>query len=276
MEIDLGAYHRSWIKCCQQKNAYYEVFWLMQLVLDINWASLHQTVFYPAEKIEVLEDKLVRYQAGEPLAYLLGTVTFFEREFYIEPGVLIPRAATEDLVTVLAQYIKDGDRIIELGVGSGAIICTLAKLFPQSELTGIDQSHIACQLAKKNADHMGVGRIDILEQSWHDHLPKKFQVCFSNPPYIDENDPRVEASVRDFEPKSAWCSDNEGYKDPKDVIQIAAQILQPGGFFMLEHGYTQQDHLAAFSDSIGFEIIQMVQDQQGLPRGILMQWQLTE
>ena len=76
--------------------------------------------------------------------------------------------------------------------------------------------------------------------------------------------------MRDYEPKSSWCSEDNGYKDPQDVIQVAKKILVPGGIFMLEHGFSQQEHLAEYARNNGFNVLQMVQDEQGLPRGLLM------
>ncbi len=271
MKINLKEYHQQWVDKSNSKNAYLEVFWIIQSELNVAWSVLHHQKTYTQAQLQPLDIKLARYVEGEPLAYVIGKVDFLGKDIEIVPGVLIPRPATADLVVILQDYITDGDKIIELGVGSGAVSCSLAKRFPASEVVGVERESVAYALAEKNVKAFGLSNLQLLKQSWLDPLPVGFNVCFSNPPYIGVQDPYLDDSVRNYEPKSSWCSEDNGYKDPCEVIQVAKKILQPSGLFMLEHGFSQQDQLAEYARNIGFSIIQMVQDEQGLPRGLLMQ-----
>jgi release factor glutamine methyltransferase len=270
MMIDIAGYHQQWVERCHQERAYHEIFWILQDVLSISWASLHTSLQIEPAVFEQLEAKLARYKKGEPLAYILGHIDFMQQRFEVQPGVLIPREDTAILVQAVLPYLKRGQRVLELGTGSGIISLTLAKQFKELEIMAIDHNPLAVTLAKKNMQHLGL-QIEILQQSWFDPLPTGFDVIISNPPYIDEHDPHLDESVKAYEPSSAWCSADDGYADLFAIIEISRSLLLPGGLLALEHGFLQQERLCECALQKGYRVQDRFSDDADHERALILQ-----
>jgi release factor glutamine methyltransferase len=209
-----------------------------------------------------------RRMAGEPIAYLLGWREFFGRRFEVAPGVLIPRPETELLVeTALAKLARRrAPRILELGVGSGCVAVTLALELPDSQVTAVDLSAVALDLARRNA-RVHHANIEFIQGDWLAAFGREhFDLIVANPPYIAEADPHLAAGDLRFEPKMALASGADGLAALRAIVADAAEKLVDGGWLLLEHGYDQADAVAGLLAADGYLEIEQEQDLAGLMR----------
>ena len=153
---------------------------------------------------------LVRRRKGnEPVAYIVGHKEFYGLEFAVGPDVLIPRPATEHLIEVAlawrqAQGELSAPHVLDVGTGSGAIAVTLAKLWPDAQVTAVDISPAALAVARHNAEHHDVqARLSLLPGDlFAPCAGDAFDLIVSNPPYV-RDDEALPATVGDFEPTTA-------------------------------------------------------------------------
>lgn len=231
-----------------------------------SWLLAHDQDPLPADTQARYLELLARRAQGEPLAYLLGDKEFFGLNLQVTPDTLIPRPDTETLVEwALALLPADRPaRVVDLGTGSGAIALALAHARPQAEVTAVDASAGALNVALANAQRLGLrvrGRLG----SWLAPLAgERFDLIVSNPPYIAEGDPHL-AALR-YEPLSALTAGPDGLDDLRQIIAQAPAHLTPGGWLLLEHGYDQAEAVTALLGASGFEAIATRFDLGGQPR----------
>ncbi len=230
---------------------------------------------------EVLdEDALLRFaslvarrKGGEPVAYLVGYREFYGREFAVSPEVLIPRPETELLVDLaLAQKVGAGDtasvptRILDLGTGSGCVAVTLALEMPSAQISAVDASDAALNVARRNAERLKA-RLRLLQSDWFDRLAdEKFDLIVANPPYVAEADPHLDAGDLRHEPRLALASGADGLDAIRRIVAAAPQHLSPGGQLWLEHGYDQADAVHELLAAAGLRDIQQHRDVAGTVR----------
>lgn len=190
-----------------------------------------------AEKLEVI---ITRLRANEPLQYILGNCYFCGLNFHVEPGVLIPRPETAELVEWIIADRKSSDspiRILDIGTGSGCISISLAKNLPQSEVYAWDISEDAIRIASDNANRLDANvrfrQTDVLGQVPTDTM---MNVIVSNPPYITEAERTdMDANVTDWEPNTAlFVPDNTPLLFYERIAEIGKQILTPDGTIYFE------------------------------------------
>lgn len=190
-----------------------------------------------AEKLEVI---ITRLRANEPLQYILGNCYFCGLNFHVEPGVLIPRPETAELVEWIISDRKSSDspiRILDIGTGSGCISISLAKNLPQSEVYAWDISEDAIRIASDNANRLDANvrfrQTDVLGQVPTDTM---MNVIVSNPPYITEAERTdMDANVTDWEPDTAlFVPDNTPLLFYERIAEIGKQILTPDGTLYFE------------------------------------------
>ncbi|MDN8598829.1 peptide chain release factor N(5)-glutamine methyltransferase [Citrobacter sp. S2-9] len=190
---------------------------------------------------EQLAELLARRQRGEPIAHLIGVREFWSLPLFVSPATLIPRPDTECLVEqALARLPATACRILDLGTGTGAIALALATERPDCDVVAVDRMADAVALARRNAEHLAIPNVRILQSDWFSALQgQSFEMIVSNPPYIDAQDPHLsEGDVR-FEPLSALVAGDQGMADIAHIIAQARHVLTPGGFLLLEHGWQQ-------------------------------------
>ncbi|MDW9218421.1 peptide chain release factor N(5)-glutamine methyltransferase [Escherichia coli] len=142
------------------------------------------------EQCQQLDALLTRRRDGEPIAHLTGVREFWSLPLFVSPATLIPRPDTECLVEqALARLPEQPCRILDLGTGTGAIALALARERPDCEITAVDRMPDAVALAQRNAQHLAIKNIHILQSDWFSALAgQQFAMIVSNPPYIDEQD----------------------------------------------------------------------------------------
>lgn len=184
---------------------------------------------------------LARRVRGEPVAHLIGEREFWSLPLFVSPATLIPRPDTECLVEqALARLPAAPCRILDLGTGTGAIALALASERPDCQVTAVDLIPEAVALAQRNADHLGIRNIEIVQSSWFSALEGQlFSLIVSNPPYIDAQDPHLAQGDVRFEPLSALVAADNGLADLHTLIKDAPRYLLPQGWLLLEHGWQQ-------------------------------------
>lgn len=185
---------------------------------------------------EVPDHLMERLAAGEPAAYIIGHVDFFGAQILVDRRVLIPRQETEQLMTL----VQPKGRLLDLCCGSGAIGISLNKKYPDLEVTLVDVSLDALDVAKKNADLNQV-EVTILQSNFLEKVQGKFDIIVCNPPYVTE-DEWEEISTKDFEPRLAFVGGLTFYEK---LRREAEQFLEPGGLLYMEIGASQGEELEA-------------------------------
>lgn len=222
-----------------------------------------------------LDAMVARHRAGEPLQYALGRWAFRRLDVMVDRRVLIPRPETEVLVDVaLAALDARAATVVDLGTGSGAIGLALASELP---LTGTtvwltDVSADALDVARANL--AGIGRaaanVRVAQGEWFDALPLELRgtldLVVSNPPYIADDDPEVDDSVREWEPHLALFAGADGLDALRRIVAEAPVWLRPGGSLAVEFGRTQAEAVEALMRGAGFTSVTVTRDLAGHPR----------
>ena len=207
-----------------------------------------------SDRYEVL---VARREAGEPLAYLLGTAFFYGLEFAVSPAVLVPRPDTEVLVDRALVEAKRFavPRIVDLGTGSGIVAIMLARLCPSAQVTAVDLSADALAVARSNAERHSAP-VRFFQGDWYSPLgAERFDLIVSNPPYVAANDSHLLNDGLPFEPQLALTdgvAGGDGLACIRTLIAGAARHLTPGGGLLIEHGYDQAVEVRAQFEMAGF------------------------
>ena len=222
-------------------------------------------------------DEVIQERArGCPTQYITGHQEFWGLDLLVSPAVLIPRPETEHVVETVLELLKEHPlegvgklKFLDVGTGSGCIALALASELPQTEIHACDISDDALEMARTNAARLGLSnkvgfrKSDLLAA----YAGKQFDFIISNPPYVGEADAdKVQKQVREFEPKIAVFSGREGMEIYRRLIPQAHDALRPGGWFVAEIGYSEEDNVRNLL--AGWADIQVTADLQGIPRVI--------
>lgn len=208
--------------------------------------SFHQRQFSNQELLMNDEQKLVevivQLKTNRPYQHILGETYFYGMSFFVDENVLIPRPETEELLELAINKIQnsaltiDKLTILDIGTGSGIIPLVLKKHFPDTEISSIDYSEKALEVAKKNADFHKLTINFIHADYLNFDLKEKFDIIISNPPYIgiDEQD-EIENSVKGFEPTMALFSPtSDALIFYRKIAEDAKKHLSDNGLLFLE------------------------------------------
>jgi len=222
-------------------------------------------------ELELIRPLVKRRSLHEPVQYILGQTEFHGLCLKVDSRVLIPRPETEQLVerVIAACQDRPPSRILELGVGSGAIALTLARAFPAAAVVATDVEAGALALAGENAVAAGVAdRIEFVSSDWWTAVPPgHYEVIVSNPPYLSaEEVAEIPVEVRAFEPARALVSPDAGMAALKTIVGSARPFLSPGGLLALETGEAHHSALVALLAESGFTAIESQRDLAGRDR----------
>ncbi len=218
---------------------------------------------------------LARLSSGEPLAHLTGQQGFWGLDLQVTADTLIPRPDTERLVELALQNMTTPrGRALDLGTGSGAIALALASERPGWQVLALDCSAAALAVAEHNAQQHGLAaQVTFRASHWFDALVPTdgpFALVASNPPYLDAND--VHLPQLRHEPRGALVAGEQGLADLRQVAQGARHWLTPGGWLLLEHGWTQGESVRALLHAAGYRHVRTERDYGGNERVTLGQW----
>ncbi len=228
------------------------------------------------------KDLVKRRARGEPVAYIVGVKEFYGRDFAVDTRVLVPRPETELLVDAAKAYLRESSertRIVDVGVGSGAIAVSLAAELrtSHSELVavGIDASADALEVAAQNAERHGVrDRVKLVRGQGTEPIksPQSVDVLVSNPPYLDAGlMATLPRDVRDFEPHLALSGGSDGLEVLRPLISDAPRVLRAGGWLGLEvAGEAQAAQVVALLEATGaFEPASVIKDYAQFDRHVV-------
>ena len=188
------------------------------------------------------EEALKRLKAGEPLQYIVGDTEFYGNIIKVNKEVLIPRPETEELVEKTQEYIKEIFKtekidILDIGTGSGCISITLKKIFPNTNITGVDISEKALKIAEENKLINKVS-INFKKSDIFSEITDKYDVIISNPPYIRE-DEEIMDIVKNNEPHLALYAKDNGLYFYKKIIKEAKDYVKDKFIIAFEIGEEQ-------------------------------------
>lgn len=246
------------------------------------WVLAHPEAVLTPEQEQTFLALKARYEASEPLPYLLGHWEFYGLDFNVTPDVLIPRPETELLIDSALAWVRmrsttgAGLRLIDIGTGSGCIPITLATLLPDAEISATDISPAALAVARLNAEkHTVAQRITFYEAdlfpssaepSTVQRPPSAFDLILSNPPYIPTPTLRG-LDVYKHEPTLALDGGPDGMATIRRLLGASKRRLAAGGTLLLEIEYRQGAQVAALArENFPDADIQIHKDLAGLDR----------
>lgn len=216
-----------------------EVQVIMAFVLGQSreWIVTHSKTELTDEQEKKLERALLRLQNGEPLAYITGKRSFYGLEFIVSPEVLIPRPETEHLVEEAISWLEDNPsrrKVLDVGTGSGILAITLADTFSDLEITGIDISEGALEIAHQNGllHHLDE-RISWLQNDLLAGINKKVDMIVANLPYIPASTLET-LEVIHYEPRLALDGGKDGVDLIKRLLEQTTALLKSNGLILLE------------------------------------------
>ncbi len=255
--------------------------WLICNVAGLTRSQLYlkQDTTLSKSELACLQSFIERRAAGEPLQYITGEMPFRYLVFHCERGVLIPRPETEILVDKALEFIdkkkssQEKLHIIEVGVGTGCISCSIAYERPDVYVVGTDISPTAANLARKNAEALGLSkRVQVIECDLLSGVPNNFKadILVSNPPYIPTNViGDLDKEVSDYEPNLALDGGIDGMDIFRRLIQAAPSVLKPEGVIIVELFEENLDLAKSLLEEDGrWKDIEIIKDLTGRPRHI--------
>lgn len=207
---------------------------------------LGKDIVLSSKKEQELEDILQRLSRFEPLQYIEGRTLFLGREFWVAPGVLIPRPETEELVELMLKEIPADARILDVGTGSGCIAISLAKELPDALITAWDVSPEALSVARANARKLQADvrfvECDVLACQVDE--VGLYDVIVSNPPYVTEAEKAdMEPNVLQWEPSLAlFVPDDDPLRFYRRIAVLGRDMLADGGrlYFEINRAYGRE------------------------------------
>ena len=231
-------------------------------------------------KEEVKQEDKIKYEncikeliKGKPLQYITNKQEFMGLNFYVDENVLIPQPDTEILVEKAIEIAEttQKNKILDMCTGSGCIAISLAKKINNAQITAVDISNSALNVANKNAINNNVeNKIKFINSDMFNNIEEKFDIIVSNPPYIEtETINKLEIEVQN-EPHVALDGGIDGLKFYKIIANNAFEYLNENGYLLLEIGYNQQESVTQLLQDTGkYKNIETIKDLGGNYRVVI-------
>lgn len=228
---------------------------LLQYVLD---KPRQYIIVYDNKEIDKQQQwqyfvNIEKLTKGIPLQHITHRQEFMKMDFFVDENVLIPRPDTEILVEEVIKIAQkyNSPRILDLCTGSGAIAISLKKFVPNADITAVDISEKALEIAQKNAEKLEA-KINFVKSDLFDKLDnKKFDIIVSNPPYIRKDEIKNLSEEVQKEPKIALDGGEDGLDFYRIIAEQAINYLKTGSFLCFEIGYNQKN-----------DVIKIIEDEQ--------------
>ncbi|HEX5469656.1 MAG TPA: peptide chain release factor N(5)-glutamine methyltransferase [Gaiellaceae bacterium] len=219
-----------------------------------------------------LRPLVARRVAREPLAYVLGEWGFRRLALRIDGRALVPRPETEVVVERCLAWLRDleAPRVLDVGVGSGAIALAIADEHPGASVLGVERSAATLVLARENFARLSAdGRVRLAEGDLLAGVEGAFDLVVSNPPYVTpEEYEMLQPEIRLYEPRDALVGEGVG----EAIAGQARSVLRAGGRLVLECGDGQAPALAASLSGLGYAEVVQTPDLAGRPRVVEATW----
>ena len=226
------------------------------------------TEFQSNNLTAIIKQRALRY----PLQYIFGEWAFYGREFYVGPGVLVPRADTETLVEVCLKYLKNSESpaVLDLCAGSGCIGITLALEKADAAVTLVEKFPEAARYAERNIKRHGTDNAtlicgDVLNGAAND---KEYELIVSNPPYVPKNEMETVSPEVHYEPETALFGGEDGLDFYRAVITEYKKALKAGGMLAFEVGAGEAAAVETLLEDAGLKEINTEKDLGGICRAV--------
>jgi len=260
------------LKTAQMRDARLEAAFVLSAVLKQPVPSL---LLHRERSIQTSHkrkaDAYLRQRAKRvPLAYIEGEQPFLDFQIQVTPAVLIPRPETEALVLLAAQRLPPTALAADIGTGSGCMAIGLARKMPGIKIYGIDLSHRALAVARRNARRLGVSsRGQWLKGNLATPLIEKglrLDGFVANLPYVSTAEMKRLQPELKHEPRSAFAGGSDGLRLVRELLTQAPRVLKENGWIGLEVGHRQAQSVAAMMRRTGWTDIQIHKDFSGIER----------
>lgn len=248
--------------------------WIVALTLDIPRSSLKEERIIKQAGCKKILDIYEERLTGRPLWYIVGNTDFYGYRIKVDERVLIPRPETEVLVREAVASLREGDSVLDLCTGSGAIAIAVAAEASKDKtvtVTATDISEDALELARENARYnkMAAG-INFIKSDLFESVRGKFNVITANPPYVKRGEiASLQREVRDFEPRIALDGGVDGLDFYRRIAAKVNRYIARGGMLILECGENQaQEIIKIFNQSSRCDYAMVVRDLNGIERVI--------
>lgn len=233
----------------------------------ITWPK---TILEESEQ-QTFSNLLEQRMLGQPIAYLIGSKSFWNFDLIVTTDVLVPRPETELLIELMLEHLDSHKHLVaDLGTGSGAIALALASERPAWQFVATDISEAALSVAAKNSEKLCLANIEFRQGSWAAALKNQaYDAIVSNPPYIDKTDKHLSQGDVRFEPAHALIAEGQGLADLMQIANQAMAKLKLGGILLLEHGYQQGEAVRNLLKQSGYNEIHTYKDLAGLERATM-------
>lgn len=220
------------------------------------------------DKIDKVVEELKK---SRPVQYIFNEARFHGHDFYVDESVLIPRPETEELVDIIVDENGLSDlSVLDAGTGSGCIAISLALALKFPEVTAVDVSEKALEVARRNAAALNARNIDFVCLDMLDMPVEvgKYDIIVSNPPYIAESEKAgMDRNVLDYEPSGAlFVPDDDPLRFYKALSRFGADALKPGGRLYFEINSRFPAEIKKMLDADGYVDVELLCDMQGLWR----------
>ena len=216
-----------------------------------------------------------RRAKGEPTQYITGYWEFFGEKFFVGKGVLIPRDDTEVVLRASIDYLRTLDKknptILDICSGSGILVITLKKLFPNAQVSAIEISEDALVYLNKNKDFHNAD-INVIEgdlfEVYSQFENEYFDLIISNPPYITKEDMKTLSDEVLHEPELALYGGEDGCDFIRGIVSLYTSKLKNGGMLSLELDSDEAPYSTALMKQNGFEDTKIFDDLGGIHRAV--------
>lgn len=246
-----------------------EAEWIFALVLDVPKSTVSTeesilTVAQAKEIVRIADERLT----GRPLWYIIGDTDFCGYKIKVDERVLIPRPETEELAMMVINAAEEGNSILDLCTGSGAIAIAVAKELENRKcavkVTATDVSEEALELARENA-RKNEADVLFLQSDMFTRIRGRFDIIVSNPPYIPTKDlDGLQREVKNYEPRLALDGGEDGLEYYRRIAAAAGRYLNRGGTLILEVGEGEAEEVVKLFKGNSYSMV--VQDLNGVNR----------
>ena len=233
---------------------------------DQPWLAAHSDDTLSEDRRQAYTEMIRTRCSGVPTQYIRGFQEFFELSILVTPDVLIPRPETEHLAEAAIKRVRQGDRVVDIGTGSGAIAIAIAQNSPGALVAASDLSARALVVAAGNATRLG-GAVHLCQGDLATPFRTgSFDVVVSNPPYVPRKEMgRLQRELR-HEPSIALFGGEDGLQIVKRLVRDVPRILKSGGWFLAEIGFNSRAPIEAMLERSEWERPEFLEDLAGIDR----------
>lgn len=251
-----------------------------QLIQSVLQMDASQIIVYDDRSLSEQEQAECLALAGrriarEPLSHLLEYKDFWKDRFLVSRDVLTPRADSETLIEAMLDAKKDHElngRILDLGTGSGCLLLSLLREYPNAIGLGVDKSSEALAIATQNAERMGLeSRAFFAISDWMDALQSHYDMIITNPPYIRHAEiEMLDPEVKDYEPLSALTGGDDGLHAYRHIMNQVPPLLKSDGVMVVELGLGQAQEVSMLAEKASLKVLEVRRDLAGIERALVV------